>query len=77
MDVRVLTDEDVKYRKFVAYFWFVGWDCLSLGFHICVTGPHIEIHVPFGFFRIGWVNCYHDVCSINAHAVSWREFGWS
>ena len=41
-------------RKFVAYFWFVDWGCFSLGFHICITKPNIEIHLPFGFFRIGW-----------------------
>lgn len=37
-----------------AYFWFVGWDCLSLGFHVCLSAPNIEIHIPFGFIRIGW-----------------------
>lgn len=40
-------------KIWVAYFWFVGWDCWSLGAHICVGAPNIEIHVPFGFFRIG------------------------
>lgn len=40
-------------RCFVCYFWFVGWDCLSLGLHVCWSAPNIEIHVPFGFFRIG------------------------
>lgn len=36
-----------------AYFWFAGWDCLSLGFHICLSKPNLEIHLPFGFVRIG------------------------
>ena len=40
--------------KFVCYFFFVGWDCISLGFHICLGAPNIEIHLPFGFLRIGW-----------------------
>jgi hypothetical protein len=35
------------------YFWFVGWDCISFGLHVCVGGPNIEIHLPFGFLRIG------------------------
>jgi hypothetical protein len=42
-------------RKFVAYFYFVGWDCFSLGMHLCVSLPNIEIHLPFGFIRIGYV----------------------
>lgn len=41
--------------KFAAYYYFVGWDCLSLGFHVCTSAPNIEIHLPFGFIRIGWV----------------------
>ena len=42
-------------KKFVFYFYFVGWDCLSAGVHACVSLPNIEIHMPFGFIRIGWV----------------------
>ena len=34
-----------------AYFWFVGWDCISLGLHVCRR--NLEIHLPFGFIRIG------------------------
>jgi len=39
-------------KKWVAYFWFVGWANLSLGLHFH-TGGNIEIHLPFGFVRIG------------------------
>lgn len=39
--------------RWVAYFWFVGWDCISLGLHVCFGAPNIEIHLPFGFIRIG------------------------
>lgn len=35
------------------YFWFVGWDYFSLGFHVCLGLPNIEIHLPFGFICIG------------------------
>ena len=38
--------------RWVCYFWFVGWDCLSLGFHVCLRG-NPEVHVPFGFTRVG------------------------
>ncbi len=40
-------------RTWVAYFWFVGWDCVSLGVHVCLSAPNIELHMPFGFFRVG------------------------
>jgi len=41
-------------RRFVCYFFFVGWDCISFGLHVSFSRPNIEIHLPFGFFRIGW-----------------------
>ncbi len=47
--------EIVLARKKVAYFHFVAWDCISFGLHVSLTCPNVEIHVPFGFFRIGWV----------------------
>lgn len=40
-------------RRPVFYFHFVSWACIQLGFHLCLTQPNVEIHVPFGFFRIG------------------------
>ena len=40
-------------RVWVAYFWFVGWDCISLGIHICLSSPNVELHLPFGFLRVG------------------------
>jgi len=48
-------------RVFVFYFHFVGWDCLSLGGHICLSLPNIEIHIPFGFIRIGFVRDFIDL----------------
>lgn len=50
-DVRRLYGLDGE--KWVAYFWFVGWDCFSLGVHVCVGIPNVEFHLPFGFIRIG------------------------
>ena len=40
--------------RWCAYWWFVGWDCFSLGLHFSLR-PNIEIHLPFGFIRIGRV----------------------
>jgi hypothetical protein len=40
-------------RNFVCYFYCNGWD-LNLGISICFGQPNIEIHLPFGFVRVGW-----------------------
>ena len=43
-------------RKFVAY-WFCGEGALyliSLGVSLDLRSPNIEIHLPFGFIKIGW-----------------------
>ncbi len=44
-------------RHFVAYFHHVGWENIQLGISIDVWSPNIEVHVPWGFFRIGWAMC--------------------
>lgn len=40
--------------KFICYFFFVSWTSISLGFHISLSPLNVEIHIPFGFIRIGW-----------------------
>lgn len=40
-------------KVFVAYFYCNGID-LSLGVSMNLKRPNIEIHIPFGFIRIGW-----------------------
>jgi len=40
-------------RIWVAYFWFVGWGSISLGVHVSLSARNIEIHLPFGFVRVG------------------------
>jgi hypothetical protein len=42
-------------RRFVVHFHFIGWDHLQLGFHLCTSLPNIELHVPSGFLRVGWI----------------------
>ena len=39
--------------KFVCYFYFITWEHISLGVHIHLGKPNIEIHLPFGFIRVG------------------------
>jgi hypothetical protein len=48
----------LRERQFVCMFHFVGWSCFSLGFHVDTASPNIELHVPFGFVRIGWQGVY-------------------
>ncbi len=47
-------------RQFVAYFHYVGWSNLSLGFHINVRYPNLELHLPAGFIKVGWVSTKTD-----------------
>ena len=44
----------IEDRKFVCFFHFVGWSEISLGMSISLRQPNIELHLPFGFIRIGW-----------------------
>lgn len=48
-------------RQFVCHFHFVSWSALSFGFHVHLASPNIEVHVPFGFFRLGWQGCWTGV----------------
>ena len=42
-------------RKFIAIFYFQGWNEISLGVSIDIKRPNLEIHIPFGFIKIGWM----------------------
>ncbi len=51
----------LKYRvfgydgpKYLCYFYFITWQHVSLGLHVHLGAPNIEIHLPFGFIRVGW-----------------------
>ena len=55
-----MDSKDLKRRRgFVMYFHFLGWWALSLGLHIDIESPNIEIHLPFGFIRVGWQKYLH------------------
>lgn len=47
-------------RYFVAYYYFIQFDYISLGIHFYLSGPNIEIHLPFGFIRIGWMHQFEN-----------------
>lgn len=42
--------------QFVCFFWFVSWKSISLGVSLNVKPIHVEIHLPFGFLKIGMVH---------------------
>lgn len=41
-------------RIFVCEWSFIGWGDISLGFHVCVGELYCDLHLPFGWLRIGW-----------------------
>lgn len=41
-------------KQFIYYIHFVGFNEISLGFHVDIASPNIEIHLPFCFIKIGW-----------------------
>lgn len=43
----------MKRRRFICYFYFVSWSSLSLGVSFDFCAPNLEIHLPFGFVRVG------------------------
>jgi len=63
-------------KKFVCYFFFVGWGCISFGIHFCLEALNFEIHIPFGFIRVGFKN---KPSRIKQHEIHKRVFGfgWS
>lgn len=62
-------------RQFVAYFYFVGWDCINLGVSVCVSLPNIEIHLPFGFLRVGFAKVYLPKAYAELSGLDHRTFG--
>lgn len=56
-------------RYFVAYFHFLGWYYVQLGFHVDFEGPSIELHIPFGFIRVGWRG-------FRADYPEWKDKTW-
>jgi hypothetical protein len=63
-------------RQRCCYFWFVGWANISVGITVCLKGPYLEIHVPFGFFRVGW-NLTINRRPFNYDELESRLFGYA
>ncbi len=59
--------------SFVCFFWFVGWHLFSLGISLCFKPLNAEIHLPFGFIKIGFEEMFPR--ARNERKVSWRCHG--
>lgn len=60
-------------RTFECFYNFLGWWHWSLGLHVDLRHPHVDLHVPFGYLRIGWFRCW-----TNEEFARWpppRSFG--
>ncbi len=44
--------------RFACYFYFQRWSYLNLGVHVSLVDRNLELHVPFGFFRLGRVDAF-------------------
>ena len=64
-------------KRFVAYYYCNGSD-LSLGISLHWQMPNIEIHLPFGFVRIGWVRADQPQRNYYGHPYRflYRHWGW-
>lgn len=64
-------------RRLVAYFYCNGCD-LNLGVSIHFAEPNVEIHLPCGFLRIGWVSFepFEDIGSQLGNRFLYRTFGY-
>ncbi len=74
-EIQSVLEPNEKRRVFECLFNFVGWSCLSLGLHLDVIGPHIQVHVPFGFFMVGW--CCLDSYPRRARCFSLTRDPWA
>lgn len=53
-------------------FWFVSWEDISLGISLDIKQWHIDLHIPFGWIRIGFEN-QHLTRPNNEASVKWRQ----
>lgn len=54
MSIREMNEIQRIPISFACYLHWIGWDCIQLGIHICLSMPNIEFHLPFCFVRVGW-----------------------
>lgn len=54
----------VRTRQWQCFWFFVDPFTWSLGISVDVRGPNLEVHLPMGFFKIGWVITYQVVSAM-------------
>jgi len=60
-----------KSEGFVCYFYFISFWHWSLGLSFWPVGPNIEVHLPFGFIRFGFVGDAIDAGEMsNSEAIA-------
>lgn len=64
----------MKDKKFVCYFWFIDFNNISFGLHIHTGLPNIEIHLPFGFIRIGYESTV--LKDVDCSGFKYKAYGW-
>jgi hypothetical protein len=70
-------------KKFICYFYFVGWWSIAFGLSLDIKSPNLEIHMPFGFLRFGWrsVDCRNtDMPDETVVTTKWKfgkVTGWA
>ena len=65
--------------RFACYYYCNGSGFFNIGLNITFKPPHMEIHLPFGFARIGWLNDRYPVEDIGARddePFLYRSWGW-
>jgi hypothetical protein len=57
MNLREFPDfEERSGKTFKAFYHVTGWYPINFGINVDFQKPNMEIHIPFGFIRIGWDN---------------------
>jgi hypothetical protein len=62
-------------REFECFYNFLGWWHWSFGLHVDLRHPHVDLHLPFGYLRIGWFRCWTNEEFATLQRP--RAFGWS
>lgn len=63
-------------RQFVCYFFYNGFYNINFGISLNLKLPNLEIHIPFGFIRIGFIKS-NGIRAINQDQVDKNCFGLS
>ena len=64
----------LKPKDFVCYFYFIDWKHFAFGVSLSLHEPNIEIHLPFGFIRIGRPSQAMD--TLNCPSYYYKAYGY-